>query len=97
MSEDVSGIDSASKDFSTVVTTKESLEENFCIGTMVWGKLPGYCWWPGAVISYSGPEGERDDEGSPGESNFQAWVKWFGETQLSRVSLLDLVINFRKL
>ncbi len=37
------------------------------------------------VISYGGPGAERDDEGA-GESNVQAWVKWFGETQLSRVS-----------
>lgn len=58
---------------------------------MVWGKLPGYCWWPGVVISYGGPEDERDDEVSPGDSNFQAWVKWFGETQLSRVSYLSSV------
>ncbi len=25
----------------------------FCINRLVWGKLPGFCWWPGAIISYA--------------------------------------------
>ncbi len=78
--------ESGSTDSIASVNTKKWHEEIFCVGTMVWGKLPGYCWWPGVVISYGGLESERDDVELPGESNFQAWVKWFGETQLSRVS-----------
>ena len=27
--------------------------EEYPVGSMVWGKLPGYDWWPGVVISYS--------------------------------------------
>ena len=69
--------------------TREMLETDFPIGTMVWGKLPGYSWWPGTVISYDSIGGikEQDEDGEPGA---RAWIKWFGETQLSKVSFQSL-------
>ena len=75
------------------------------IGSMVWGKLPGYDWWPGAIVSYCGDkerDGDRDsdrdrDGGDAGEGEeengnrgLQLWVKWYGENNLSKViSYLD--------
>ena len=32
---------------------REQIEKKYPIGTMIWGKLPGYDWWPGVVLSYS--------------------------------------------
>ena len=56
---------------------------------MVWGKLPGYNWWPGNVISYDVIGGLNDEkeekEEEESSSNVRAWVKWYGETQLSKV------------
>ena len=68
----------------------------FPIGCLVWGKIPGYDWWPGYIISYDkkdpekGDEEEEDDEEEEEEeegrgSNDVAWVKWFGDNQLSQV------------
>lgn len=74
---------------------EHGLREKFPVGTIVWGKLPGYHWWPGTVISYdgatgSGASGEEGGGASPGEkptlsSEPQAWIKWFGENNLSQV------------
>ena len=68
------------------------------MGTIVWGKLPGYDWWPGVTVSYS--RGEKDDkeggsevhggsEVQGGEREVQVWVKWLGENNLSQVSTPD--------
>ena len=62
------------------------VSEEHPVGSMVWGKLPGYEWWPGVIISYS-----RDKEGdsATGEvvdgGGVQVWVKWYGENNLSQV------------
>lgn len=32
---------------------REQIEKKYPIGTMIWGKLPGYDWWPGVLLSYS--------------------------------------------
>ena len=34
-------------------TDREQIEKKYPIGTMIWGKLPGYDWWPGVLLSYS--------------------------------------------
>ena len=67
------------------------------MGTIVWGKLPGYEWWPGVVISYTRGK-ERDSRGRGGggeggegeedEKEMQVWVKWYGESNLSQVSAI---------
>lgn len=75
----------------------------FPIGSLVWGKLPGYDWWPGCVISYDkkeiekfkdelSEEGTEEDvppamtAGEEGEDeDVVAWVKWYGDNQLSLV------------
>lgn len=67
----------------------------------MWGKLPGYEWWPGTVISYdkkdpTTPNGsssnierneeEEEEDGKKGDTKVP-WVKWFGDNQLSQVSI----------
>ena len=36
---------------------REQIEKKYPIGTMIWGKLPGYDWWPGVLLSYSDGSG----------------------------------------
>lgn len=76
---------------SVATTTDESKSgtaldvEEYPIGSMVWGRLPGYDAWPGEVISYCrGKEGDGVEEGEGG--GIQVWVKWYGENNLSQVS-----------
>lgn len=65
--------------------------DEFPVGSMVWGKLPGYDWWPGCVISRS--EDKNGDQqhtgGGDGDrgGGVQMWIKWYGENNLSQVSL----------
>ncbi len=70
------------------------LRERFPVGMIVWGKLPGYNWWPGTAISYDDTMGGRvpvedEDTGERVEKNSepQVWIKWFGENNLSQVGL----------
>ena len=59
---------------------------------MIWGKLPGYDWWPGVVLSYSDNtngmkkevEDLSDDE-TESNNGVRVWVKWYGDNQLSQV------------
>ena len=67
------------------------LEVEFPLGTMVWGKLPGYCWWPGTLISYDSLGGAKEQD-EDGEMGVRAWIKWFGETQLSKVSKSRIIV-----
>ena len=63
--------------------TTQALKERYPVGMMVWGKLPGYDWWPGSVISYD--EAPQMREGAERNTEPQVWIKWFGENQLSQV------------
>lgn len=67
---------------------KEDFVKDFPIGSMVWGKLPGYNWWPGVIVSSENGGGNKDEKGDDDSPCFivRCWVKWYGETQLSRVS-----------
>lgn len=60
------------------------------IGSLVWGKLPGYDWWPGCVVSYDKRSSGLDDNNESDEeediTNEAAWVKWYGDNQLSQVN-----------
>ena len=83
-------------------TDREQIEKKYPIGTMIWGKLPGYDWWPGVLLSYS--DGSTNGSGAKKEAAAAAeeqqlsddedsscnvvrvWVKWYGDNQLSQVS-----------
>lgn len=55
--------------------SSQDAKEQFPVGTLVWGKIPGYDWWPGTVISHCEDGAGKD----------QLWVRWFGDNQLSQV------------
>lgn len=74
----------------------------FPIGTMTWGKLLGYDWWPGCVISHDeGGKGKKEEEEGGGSmeeepsSGPQFWIKWFGDNQLSQVIKLSTCLQAR--
>ena len=67
---------------------------------MVWGKLPGYDWWPGILLSYSdGTNGikkeveELSDDEADSCSVMRVWVKWYGDNQLSQVREIKAVVQ----
>jgi hypothetical protein len=47
---------------------REQLEKKYPIGTMIWGKLPGYDWWPGVLLSYSDGSTSGGGSGAKKES-----------------------------
>uniref|UniRef100_A0A4W5P221 DNA (cytosine-5-)-methyltransferase n=1 Tax=Hucho hucho TaxID=62062 RepID=A0A4W5P221_9TELE len=51
----------------------------FSIGELVWGKLRGFSWWPGRIVSWWMTGRSRAAEGT-------RWVMWFGDGKFSVVS-----------
>lgn len=51
----------------------------FGIGELVWGKLRGFSWWPGRIVSWWMTGRSRAAEGT-------RWVMWFGDEKFSVVS-----------
>lgn len=70
-------------------------KQPFPVGSLVWGKLPGYDMWPGLLISYEKckdkplamDEEEEcdDDEECKADDDIEVWIRWFGDNQLSQV------------
>uniref|UniRef100_A0A672PW89 DNA (cytosine-5-)-methyltransferase n=1 Tax=Sinocyclocheilus grahami TaxID=75366 RepID=A0A672PW89_SINGR len=56
----------------------------FSIGELVWGKLRGFSWWPGQIVTWLMTGRSRAAEGT-------RWVKWFGDGKFSVVSLYSLL------
>ncbi|XP_078376058.1 DNA (cytosine-5)-methyltransferase 3A-like isoform X2 [Oculina patagonica] len=48
----------------------------YVIGQLIWGRLKGYDWWPGRVVSYN-----EVQKAPPSPDNH--WVRWFGDNKLS--------------
>uniref|UniRef100_A0A8C4HT92 DNA (cytosine-5-)-methyltransferase n=1 Tax=Dicentrarchus labrax TaxID=13489 RepID=A0A8C4HT92_DICLA len=48
----------------------------FGIGELVWGKLRGFSWWPGRIVSWLKTGRSRAAEGT-------RWVMWFGDGKFS--------------
>lgn len=53
----------------------------FGIGTLVFGKLRGFSWWPGRIVSWWMSGRSRAADGT-------RWVMWFGDGKFSVVSSL---------
>ncbi|XP_062857876.1 DNA (cytosine-5-)-methyltransferase 3 alpha a [Trichomycterus rosablanca] len=56
----------------------------FGIGELVWGKLRGFSWWPGRVVSWWMTGRSRAAEGT-------RWVMWFGDGKFSVVCVEKLL------
>ncbi|XP_052001133.1 DNA (cytosine-5)-methyltransferase 3A isoform X3 [Xyrauchen texanus] len=56
----------------------------FGIGEFVWGKLRGFSWWPGRIVSWVMTGRSRAAEGT-------RWVMWFGDGKFSVVCVEKLL------
>ncbi|XP_077476238.1 DNA (cytosine-5)-methyltransferase 3A-like [Stigmatopora argus] len=56
----------------------------FVIGELVWGKLRGFSWWPGRIVSWWAAGRGKAAEGT-------RWVTWFGDGKFSVVCLEKLL------
>ncbi|XP_052009479.1 DNA (cytosine-5)-methyltransferase 3A-like isoform X3 [Xyrauchen texanus] len=56
----------------------------FGIGELVWGKLRGFSWWPGRIVSWMMTGRSRAAEGT-------RWVMWFGDSKFSVVCVEKLL------
>ncbi|XP_066563050.1 DNA (cytosine-5)-methyltransferase 3A isoform X4 [Amia ocellicauda] len=56
----------------------------FGIGELVWGKLRGFSWWPGRIVSWRMTGRSRAAEGT-------RWVTWFGDGKFSVVCVEKLM------
>ncbi|KAM6913130.1 DNA (cytosine-5)-methyltransferase 3A isoform 2-T2 [Xenentodon cancila] len=56
----------------------------FGIGELVWGKLRGFSWWPGRIVSWWMTGRSRAAEGT-------RWVMWFGDGKFSVVCIEKLM------
>ncbi|XP_017310682.2 DNA (cytosine-5-)-methyltransferase 3 alpha a isoform X2 [Ictalurus punctatus] len=56
----------------------------FGIGELIWGKLRGFSWWPGRIVSWWMTSRSRAAEGT-------RWVMWFGDGKFSVVCVEKLL------
>ncbi|XP_041859227.1 DNA (cytosine-5)-methyltransferase 3B isoform X2 [Melanotaenia boesemani] len=88
-----------SKDSAQSTSTTSSSEtqpeyndnKGFGIGELVWGKIKGFSWWPGIVVTWRAT-GKRQ------ASHGMRWLQWFGDGKFSEVSAdkLDSITAFPK-
>ncbi|XP_041081134.1 DNA (cytosine-5)-methyltransferase 3B-like isoform X3 [Polyodon spathula] len=80
---------STSQDTGTPPEYKDN--KGFGIGELVWGKIKGFSWWPGIVVSWR-MTGKRQ------ASLGMRWLQWFGDGKFSEVSAdkLDSFMAFPK-
>lgn len=63
----------------SLVFVLEQDGRGFGIGTLVFGKLRGFSWWPGRIVSWWMSGRSRAADGT-------RWVMWFGDGKFSVVS-----------
>uniref|UniRef100_A0A3B1K825 DNA (cytosine-5-)-methyltransferase n=1 Tax=Astyanax mexicanus TaxID=7994 RepID=A0A3B1K825_ASTMX len=76
-----------------IVASQPEYNDNkgFGIGELVWGKIKGFSWWPGMVVTWRAT-GKRQ------ASHGMRWLQWFGDGKFSEVSAdkLDSITAFSK-
>ncbi|KAL2104309.1 hypothetical protein ACEWY4_001177 [Coilia grayii] len=93
-----------SKDSAQSTTTSTSLasaeatsqpeykdSKGFGIGELVWGKIKGFSWWPGIVVTWRATGKRQATHG-------MRWLQWFGDGKFSEVSAdkLEAITAFPK-
>ncbi|XP_056128774.1 DNA (cytosine-5)-methyltransferase 3B [Lampris incognitus] len=88
-----------SKDSARSTSTSSSFEtqpeykdnKGFGIGELVWGKIKGFSWWPGMVVTWRATGKRQATHG-------MRWLQWFGDGKFSEVSAdkLDSITAFPK-
>ncbi|XP_069742625.1 DNA (cytosine-5)-methyltransferase 3A isoform X9 [Narcine bancroftii] len=78
--------EAAEKDTSKVTDEEAEYDDGrgFGIGELVWGKLRGFSWWPGRIVSWWMTGRSRAAEGT-------RWVMWFGDGKFSVVCVEKLM------
>ncbi|XP_032877352.1 DNA (cytosine-5)-methyltransferase 3A isoform X9 [Amblyraja radiata] len=78
--------ETAEKDPVKAVEEESEYEDGrgFGIGELVWGKLRGFSWWPGRIVSWWMTGRSRAAEGT-------RWVMWFGDGKFSVVCVEKLM------
>uniref|UniRef100_S4RTF0 DNA (cytosine-5-)-methyltransferase n=1 Tax=Petromyzon marinus TaxID=7757 RepID=S4RTF0_PETMA len=56
----------------------------FAVGELVWGKIRGFSWWPGVLVSW-------EDTGQCCAAEDTRWVCWFGDCKFSLVAVDKLM------
>ncbi|KAJ3613871.1 hypothetical protein NHX12_020115 [Muraenolepis orangiensis] len=76
----------AKTDLSKSADTEPEYEDGrgFGIGELAWGKLRGFSWWPGRIVSWWMTGRSRAAEGT-------RWVMWFGDGKFSVVCVEKLM------
>ncbi|KAJ8360912.1 hypothetical protein SKAU_G00174370 [Synaphobranchus kaupii] len=73
-------LDSASSSPTETASQPEYKDsKGFGVGELVWGKIKGFSWWPGMVVTWR-VTGKR--QATPG----MRWLQWFGDGKFSEVS-----------
>uniref|UniRef100_A0ACB8G8J4 DNA (Cytosine-5)-methyltransferase 3A n=1 Tax=Sphaerodactylus townsendi TaxID=933632 RepID=A0ACB8G8J4_9SAUR len=80
------GPDAVDKGISKSADDEPEYEDGrgFGIGELVWGKLRGFSWWPGRIVSWWMTGRSRAAEGT-------RWVMWFGDGKFSVVCVEKLL------
>ncbi|XP_058020675.1 DNA (cytosine-5)-methyltransferase 3A [Ahaetulla prasina] len=80
------GPDAVDKSISKSTDDEPEYEDGrgFGIGELVWGKLRGFSWWPGRIVSWWMTGRSRAAEGT-------RWVMWFGDGKFSVVCVEKLL------
>uniref|UniRef100_A0A8C7KH48 DNA (cytosine-5-)-methyltransferase n=1 Tax=Oncorhynchus kisutch TaxID=8019 RepID=A0A8C7KH48_ONCKI len=85
--------DSAQSTSSTSLASNTTEPDNkgFGIGELVWGKIKGFSWWPGIVVTWRATGKRQATHG-------MRWLQWFGDGKFSEVSAdkLDSITAFPK-
>uniref|UniRef100_A0A4W5PYY5 DNA (cytosine-5-)-methyltransferase n=1 Tax=Hucho hucho TaxID=62062 RepID=A0A4W5PYY5_9TELE len=55
----------------------------FDIGELVWGKIKGFSWWPGIVVTWRATGKRQATHG-------MRWLQWFGDGKFSEVSIEEV-------
>ncbi|XP_040282951.1 DNA (cytosine-5)-methyltransferase 3A [Bufo bufo] len=78
--------DAVDKNTSKLADDEAEYEDGrgFGIGELVWGKLRGFSWWPGRIVSWWMTGRSRAAEGT-------RWVMWFGDGKFSVVCVEKLM------
>uniref|UniRef100_A0A8C9SNR1 DNA (cytosine-5-)-methyltransferase n=1 Tax=Scleropages formosus TaxID=113540 RepID=A0A8C9SNR1_SCLFO len=72
-------------------TQNTDYPKGFGVGELVWGKIRGFSWWPGVVVTWRATGRRRATHG-------MRWLRWFGDGKFSEVSAdkLDSITAFPK-
>lgn len=82
---------SSSSDGPCQAETEYKDNKGFGVGELVWGKIKGFSWWPGMVVTWRATGKRQATHG-------MRWLQWFGDGKFSEVSAdkLDSITAFPK-